>query len=88
MKKRTPFHMSGGERQLLALGIALIHSPKLFLLDEPFAGVDAKNSEILFQCLSELKNESITFVIVEHKMQLLKKIINKEIKLELGEIKK
>jgi branched-chain amino acid transport system ATP-binding protein len=36
MRKRTPFNMSGGERQLLAFGNVLVHSPKLVLLDEFF----------------------------------------------------
>jgi len=88
MRKRTPFNMSGGERQILAFGIALLHNPKLFLLDEPFAGVDATNSEVLFDCIKDLLKESITFIIVEHKMQLLEAIINKEIKLYLGGIEK
>ena len=88
MRKRTPFNLSGGERQLLAFGIALVHSPKLFLLDEPFAGVDADNSQVLYQCIKRLTKENITFIIVEHKMQLLEDIINKKIKLNLGELEK
>jgi len=87
MRKRTPFHLSGGEKQLLAFGNALVHSPKLALLDEPFAGMDAENSEVLFQCIGELRNKGTTFVIVEHKKQLLENIVNKEIELELGRIK-
>jgi len=87
MRKRTPFNMSGGERQFLAFGIVLIHSPKLFLLDEPFAGVDAENSAVFRECIAELNRKGATFVIVEHKRQLIDGVVNKEIKLELGSIK-
>jgi branched-chain amino acid transport system ATP-binding protein len=87
MRKRMPFHLSGGEKQLLAFGNALIHSPKLMLLDEPFAGVDAENSEVLRKCIVELNGKGVTFVVVEHKRQLIDGIINKAIELELGGIK-
>ncbi len=87
MRKRTPFHLSGGEKQLLAFGNMLVHSPKLVLLDEPFAGVDAENSEVFSSCIADLKNRNVTFIIVEHKKQLLENVVNKELELELGEIK-
>jgi branched-chain amino acid transport system ATP-binding protein len=87
MRKRTPFHLSGGEKQILAFGNVLVHSPKLILLDEPFAGVDTENSEILRKCIVELKKKNITFIIVEHKGQLLENVLNKEIELELGGVK-
>jgi branched-chain amino acid transport system ATP-binding protein len=86
LRKRTPFHLSGGEKQLLAFGIVFIHSPKLTLLDEPFAGVDADNTVILANCLKTLHSDKTTFVIVEHKCQLLENITNKTIKLEYGTI--
>jgi branched-chain amino acid transport system ATP-binding protein len=86
LQKRTPFHLSGGERQVLAFGNMLVHKPKLMLLDEPFAGVDAKNSEILVNCIADLKKEDITFIIVEHKVYLFENKIDKIIKLELGAI--
>jgi branched-chain amino acid transport system ATP-binding protein len=87
MRKRTPFNMSGGERQLLAFGNVLVHSPKLILLDEPFAGVDAGNSETLRNCITDLNEKEVTFIIVEHKRQLIDGIVNKIIRLELGNIK-
>jgi branched-chain amino acid transport system ATP-binding protein len=86
MRKRTPFHLSGGEKQLLAFGNVLVHSPKLVLLDEPFAGVDAENSEVLFRCMADLKSGGVTFVIIEHKKQVLENIVNNVIALELGRV--
>jgi len=86
LRKRTPFHLSGGERQMLAFGNMLIHSPKLVLLDEPFAGVDVMHTEILKNCIKYLHNNDITFIIVEHKRQLMDDIVNKEVELELGTI--
>ena len=88
MRKRTPFNLSGGERQLLAFGNVLVHSSKLVLLDEPLAGVDADNSEVFLRCVADLKKEGVTFLIVEHKRQLLEGVVDKEIGLELGMIKK
>jgi branched-chain amino acid transport system ATP-binding protein len=87
LRKRTPFHLSGGEKQVLAFGNVLIHSPKLMLLDESFAGVDISNSEILKNGIYDLHKNGVTFIIVEHKKQIIESIVNKEIELELGMIK-
>jgi len=86
MRKRTPFNMSGGERQLLAFGNVLVHSPKLILLDEPFAGADSQNSETLRNRIADLNRTNVTFVIVEHKRSLIDGVVNKVIELELGRI--
>lgn len=88
LKHRTPFSMSGGEKQLLAFGCALLHSPKLMLLDEPFAGVDTDNSSLLFNEIKRLHNLEITFIIVEHKRYMFDNVEYNEIKLDLGTIKK
>ena len=96
MQKRTPFNMSGGERQMLALafGIVLIHigNAKIFLLDEPFAGIDADNQELLSRIIQQLSQEKeeerVTFIIVEHRIRFLGDFFHKEIKLNLGELEK
>ena len=87
LRRRTPFHLSGGEKQVLAFGNMLVHEPKLVLLDEPFAGVDAANSEIILHCIANLKNKNIAFIIVEHKKYIIENQIDKTIELELGMIK-
>ena len=87
MRKRTPFNLSGGERQLLAFGNVMVHSPKLVLLDEPLAGVDAENSEVFLNCICNLKAANTIFVIIEHKRGLFGGVANREVELELGTIK-
>lgn len=87
LKKRTPFSMSGGEKQLLAFGSILLHSPKLMLLDEPFAGMDATNTLYFLSKIIQLNKQGITFLIVEHKNHLFNCAQYREIQLELGIIK-
>ncbi len=87
LKKRKPFDLSGGERKILAFGMGLIHQPRLLLFDEPFAGVDEKNSKILIDLY---KNTIITpnnyVITVEHKDNG-RELFTHKIKLELGTIK-
>lgn len=83
-RKRKPFDLSGGERKILAFGMGLIHKPKLLLFDEPFAGVDAKNTTTLLRLFKEtiIKPDN-GLIIVEHK-ELIKNINHRELKMNLG----
>jgi branched-chain amino acid transport system ATP-binding protein len=85
LKNRTPFSLSGGERQLLTLGMALMHKPILILFDEPFAGLDSENAEIMKEKILKLNKSGIKFLIVEHKSEYFF-ISKKIIKMELGKI--
>jgi branched-chain amino acid transport system ATP-binding protein len=86
-KQRTPFKMSGGERQLLALGMALLHKPKMILLDEPTAGLTPKNTEFILDKISELnQKEQISFLIVEHRIKEAIHHANNIIGLKFGKI--
>jgi branched-chain amino acid transport system ATP-binding protein len=84
-RKRTPFNLSGGERQLLALGIALMHKPKFILFDEPFAGLDENNSKLILNELLKLKHLGVSMLIVEHKKSI-DAFADKVINLYLGKI--
>ncbi|MCK9628313.1 MAG: ATP-binding cassette domain-containing protein [Bacteroidales bacterium] len=88
LRKRTPFHLSGGERQLLALCNALVHNPKIVLFDEPFAGVDPENIISLNNAMQIMRANNTTFIIAEHRKFMLKSVDKREIILELGMIKK
>ena len=61
-KART---LSGGERQMLAIGRALMARPKLLMLDEPSLGLAPKLVEQMFESVSALKAEGTTILLVE-----------------------
>jgi sulfate transport system ATP-binding protein len=67
LEKRYPAQLSGGQRQRVALARALAPNPKLLLLDEPFAAVDARVREELRQWIRRLHEEvKVTSIFVTH----------------------
>lgn len=62
-KKRLAGKLSGGMKQKLALSCALIHQPRLLVLDEPTTGVDAVSRMEFWELLKGLKEKGITIVI-------------------------
>jgi ABC-type multidrug transport system ATPase subunit len=62
-KKRKAGKLSGGMKQKLALCCALIHKPKVLLLDEPTTGVDAVSRKEFWEMLKQLRDKGITILV-------------------------
>ena len=62
-RKRQAGRLSGGMKQKLALSCALIHKPRILILDEPTTGVDAVSRTEFWEMLSRLKDEGITMIV-------------------------
>ena len=61
--------LSGGMKRRLLIAKALVHSPKLLLLDEPTAGVDIELRSQLWQFVKEMKSEGITILLTTHYLE-------------------
>ena len=62
-KKRLAGKLSGGMKQKLALSCALIHKPRLLVLDEPTTGVDAVSRSEFWTMLGKLRQYNITIIV-------------------------
>lgn len=90
-RRKNVKQLSGGMKRRLMIAKALVHKPKLLLLDEPTAGVDVGLRESLWHFVTELKNEGIAILLTTHYLEEAEKlcervgIINKGKILFVGE---
>jgi zinc transport system ATP-binding protein len=70
LKDRMIAELSGGEFQKMLIARALAVNPKMLLLDEPTASVDAEASKQIYQLLQEL-NEGMTIILVSHDLRAI-----------------
>lgn len=58
--------LSGGQRQRLSIAAALVHSPKLFFLDEPTTGLDPQARRNLWDLIREVRDRGVTVILTTH----------------------
>src|SRR5215470_16136051 len=67
-RSATADNLSGGMRQLLAIGCALVHNPSVLFLDEPTRGLDPVHRQQIWNLLYDLSNEGKTIFVTTHYM--------------------
>ena len=77
-KKSYPPYLSGGEKQRVAIAVALANNPEIILADEPTGNLDLENAENIYNILSELVEKyGITLILATHDMNALKYVDRK-----------
>lgn len=86
LRGRSIFALSGGEKQRLACASVAAARPKLYVLDEPSANLDAEATRHLRDIMGRWKAEGATLVIAEHRVAYLQDIVDRVVFLEDGRV--
>ncbi len=78
--------LSGGQKKLLEIGRAIIAEPKLLLLDEPAAGINPVLGKKIFEKLEHLRQGGMSFMVIEHRLELLMEFADKVYVMDRGRI--
>ena len=86
-RKRIPMKLSGGERQMMIFGMAVLHSPRLILLDEPTLNLSPLNAGKILDMIPMLsKTLCAAVVFVEHKIRESTRVANRMARMSQGQI--
>jgi neutral amino acid transport system ATP-binding protein len=83
-RRQTAGTMSGGERQMVAMGRALMPDPRVMLLDEPSAGLAPAFVDALFQKIEDINESGVTIVMVEQNARRALAMSDRGYVLDLG----
>jgi cobalt/nickel transport system ATP-binding protein len=81
LRRRTPQHLSQGEKKKVALATALALDPGILMMDEPTAGLDPRSSTQLIDMFFQLKDEGKTMLVATHDIHLVEEIADRVIAL-------
>lgn len=88
-RKNYPKQLSGGEKQRVAIGRAIVNHPKILLCDEATAALDTQTQNSIAQVLKKLNTQlGITIVIIAHQYKLVKQLCTHIAFLKNGHIEK
>lgn len=85
-QKKLAGDLSHGKKQWLDIALCSISKPELVFLDEPTAGLSFEETKKTGEIIQDLNKQGMTFVIVEHDMEILKQIAKSVSVLHLGKL--
>ena len=86
-RDRSPFSLSGGEQQKVAIASVMTMTPEILVLDEPTSNLDPIGTESVFTVVDELnEKEGMTIILVEHEIELMAQFVDRFIVLDEGQI--
>ena len=83
---RKPSQLSGGQKQRVAIARALAMNPEVILFDEPTSALDPENVGEVLATMSALAKKHMSMILVTHEMQFAKRIADRIIFMDQGEV--
>ncbi|AKT34165.1 ABC-type cobalt transport system, ATPase component [Pyrobaculum sp. WP30] len=83
---KPPYKLSGGQKRLVALAAAVVHQPKLLLLDEPSTYLDEESTERVIKLFKELKSRGTAVLVATHDAEFICRIADKSYLLTGGRL--
>ena len=81
---RAPYHLSGGEKHLVALAAVMAYRPPLLLLDEPTSSLDPGSRRRVMYRLADVMNQSVTVVAATHDLDMVYELFDRVVLLDQG----
>lgn len=78
--------LSKGNQQKIQLISAVLHEPKVAILDEPFSGLDPINQEFVVGIIKELRDKGMTVLLSAHQMNLVERLADRVVLMNFGEV--
>ena len=85
-KRHGAAQLSGGEQQMLAIGRALLHNPKLLIMDEPSEGLAPKIVDELITLISDLVSSGMGLLLVEQNIRVATELAKRQLVMVAGKI--
>ncbi|WP_042357080.1 energy-coupling factor ABC transporter ATP-binding protein [Bacillus rubiinfantis] len=86
IKDHSPFTLSGGQMQRLAIASIMAMKPEILVLDEPTSQLDPAGSEEVFKTIAELSRQGVTVMMAEHNMEKIAQFSNRVMLLHEGRL--
>ncbi len=78
--------LSKGNQQKIQLISAVLHDPKVAILDEPFSGLDPINQEFVVEIIKEFRDKGMTILLSAHQMNLVERLADRVVLMNLGKV--
>lgn len=86
LRKSTYRKLSGGEKQRLSLGLAIIGRPEVVFLDEPSAGVDLVGRDVIGEIIGELRADGVCVVVTTHDLNEAERLADHVVIIDHGSV--
>jgi ABC-2 type transport system ATP-binding protein len=83
-KRKKVEELSKGMGQIIQFIVTIIHDPKLVILDEPFAGLDPVNTELLKGMIADLRNQGKAVILSTHQMNQVEELCDRILMINKG----